>query len=192
MFYSEGYTLIILMASKLPNILVTGTPGTGKTSTSQLAAERSGLKHLNVSEIVKEFDCHEGKDSEGFDTYILDEDKLCDVLEEMVADGGCIVDFHTPEIFPERWFELVLVLRSNTATLFDRLSQRGYNEKKRSENMECEIMGIVMEAAKESYADEIVHELQSNTIEDLDNNVDRLISWLEAWKVNNNYTSTPN
>ena len=170
---------------KLPNVLLTGTPGTGKTSTAQLAAERTGLKHINVGDLVKQHNCHEGKDDEGFDSYILDEDKLCDVMEPIMAEGGCLVDFHTSEIFPERWFELVLVLRSTTEALFDRLTERGYNEKKRAENIEAEIMQICVEAAKESYAAEIVHELQSNTIEDLENNVDRVEQWLQAWKTNN-------
>lgn len=168
----------------LPNILITGTPGTGKTSTAQLAAEKSSFKYVNVGDLVKQYECHEGKDGE-FDAYILDEDKLCDVMEPILAEGGCIVDFHSPEFFPERWFELVLVLRTNTEVLFDRLESRGYSDKKRSENMECEIMEIVSEAAKESYAAEIVHELQSNTVDELESNVDRVISWIDAWKVNN-------
>ena len=168
----------------LPNVLITGTPGTGKTSTSQLVAERSGFKCVNVGDLVKQHECHEGKDGE-FDAYILDEDKLCDVMEPIMAEGGCIVDFHSPEFFPERWFELVLVLRTKTEVLFDRLGARGYNEKKQAENMECEIMEIVSEAAKESYAAEIVHELQSNTIEELESNVDRVLSWIDAWKSNN-------
>ena len=102
-----------------------------------------------------------------------------------MAEGGCIVDFHSPEFFPERWFELVLVLRTQTEVLYDRLETRGYSDKKRSENMECEIMEIVSEAAKESYAAEIVHELQSNTVEELESNVERVLSWIEAWKANN-------
>jgi adenylate kinase len=89
-------------ALKLPNILITGTPGTGKTTTAQAAAERTGLKYINCGDLVKEHECHEGVDEEGFDAFVLDEDKLCDIMEPMMEEGGCIVDFHTPEIFPER------------------------------------------------------------------------------------------
>lgn len=172
------------MPVALPNILITGTPGTGKSSTAQLAAEKTGFKWVNVGDLVKEHHCHEGKDGE-FDSYILDEDKLCDVMEPILMEGGCIVDFHSPEFFPERWFELVLVLRTKTDVLFDRLESRGYNEKKRSENMECEIMEIVSEAARESYAPEIVHDLHSNTVEELESNVDRVVGWIADWKSNN-------
>lgn len=168
----------------LPNILITGTPGTGKTETAKLAAERTGLKHINVGDLVKKHECHEGKD-EDFDSYIVDDDKICDLLEPLVEEGGCIVDFHSAELFPERWFELVLVLRADTAVLFDRLTARGYTEKKRTENMECEIMQVVLEEARDSYEPSIVHELQSTTVEDMESNVERISGWLENWKENN-------
>ncbi|CAM9243110.1 unnamed protein product [Discosporangium mesarthrocarpum] len=35
-----------------PNVLITGTPGTGKTCTCQAIAERTGLRQINVGEVV--------------------------------------------------------------------------------------------------------------------------------------------
>lgn len=95
--------------SKKPNILITGTPGTGKTSLAQIVAEKTGLKHIEVSDFVKQNECFEEFDEE-FQTLILDEDKLCDLLEPILSEGGNVLDFHSCEIFPERWFDLVLVL----------------------------------------------------------------------------------
>jgi adenylate kinase len=172
------------MSKVRPNILITGTPGTGKTETSKLAAERIGFKHINVGDLVKLHECYEGKDNE-FDALIVDDDKICDVMEPIMAEGGNIVDFHSVELFPERWFELVLVLRSDTAVLYDRLVERGYNDKKRNENIECEIMQVVLDEARSSYDPTIVHELHSNDVDDLENNVERIYSWYEAWKENN-------
>jgi len=57
------------------NILITGTPGTGKSTLSELLSSKSGLRHIDVSELVKEKDLHDGRDEE-FDTYILNEDKV--------------------------------------------------------------------------------------------------------------------
>ncbi|TYZ62347.1 hypothetical protein PybrP1_002598 [[Pythium] brassicae (nom. inval.)] len=165
---------------RLPNILVTGTPGTGKTSMCQRIAERTPLQHVNVGDLVKERELHEGRDEE-FDTLVLDEDKVCDEMEEMMSEGGRVVDFHTCDFFPERWFDLVLVLRVDNTTLFDRLQRRGYSEKKVSENVECEIMEVVLQEARESYAAEIVQELESRTIEDMENNVERVVAWIQQW-----------
>ncbi|CAO3621724.1 unnamed protein product [Cunninghamella blakesleeana] len=174
------------MEQKLPNILVTGTPGTGKTTTSEMIAETTGLQHINVGELVKSNQFHEGY-LEEYDTHILDEDKLLDEMEEMLQEGGKVVDFHTCEIFPERWFDSVLVLRADTHVLYDRMEKRGYNQKKRDENMECEIMQVVLEEARESYAPEIVVELKSNDIDDMESNVERVKLWLDAWKKNNGH-----
>jgi adenylate kinase len=58
-----------------PNILVTGTPGTGKTTTCELIASATGLRHLNVGEMVKAQELHSGWDEE-FQCYIIDEDKV--------------------------------------------------------------------------------------------------------------------
>ncbi len=181
---SCGVCLVGKNMTVLPNILITGTPGTGKTETARLASEKTGMKHVNVGELVKANNCHEGKD-EDFDTYIVDDDKICDLLEPMLEEGGCIVDFHSAELFPERWFELVLVLRADTSVLFDRLTDRGYNDRKRDENIECEIMQVVLEEAREAYDHNIVHELNSNTLEELESNVERICTWLDNWKTNN-------
>lgn len=169
----------------LPNILITGTPGSGKTTCSQEASRiLDGFTHFNVGDFVKENACHEGRD-EAFDTFILDEDKLLDGMEPVLSKGGVIVDFHSPEIFPERWFDLVLVLRVNTQILYDRLNKRGYNSKKIDENMSCEIMNVVSEEAHESYDDAIVHELDFNSLEDMDGAMDRIKTWFDSWKVDN-------
>ena len=58
----------------------------------------------------------------------------------------------------------------------------GYNQRKIQENMECEIMQVVLETARESYAEEIVVELPSNTVADMESNVDRVQRWLDAYK----------
>ena len=51
--------------------------------------------------------------------------------------------------------------------------------------MECEIMGVLLEEARESYPDEIVHELPSNSPEDMESNIERIMSWIEKWKKDN-------
>jgi len=70
-----------------PNILITGTPGTGKTSTASLAAETLGLTHIDCSKLVVEKKLYHEKNEE-FDTYIIDDDALCDELEESMQQGG--------------------------------------------------------------------------------------------------------
>lgn len=58
-----------------PNIIVTGTPGVGKTTHCESLAENTGLKHLSINKVVKERGCHDGFD-DGFKSWIVDEDKV--------------------------------------------------------------------------------------------------------------------
>ncbi len=63
------------MARTVPNVIITGTPGVGKTSHCELLAERTGLKHLSINQVVKDKECHEGWDEE-YQSWIVDEDKV--------------------------------------------------------------------------------------------------------------------
>lgn len=58
-----------------PNIIITGTPGVGKTTHCESLAEKLGLKHVSVNQIVKDKECHEGWDDE-YQCWIVDEDKV--------------------------------------------------------------------------------------------------------------------
>ena len=86
-------------------------------------------------------------------------------------------DHHACELFPERWFDLVLVLRVGTETLYDRLTARGYPEPKLQENLQCEIMQVVLEEAREAYAAEVVVELRNESEADLESMLARVAAW---------------
>jgi len=164
-----------------PSILITGTPGTGKTTTAEAVAAATGLAHLNVGELVKEQGLHAGWD-EGFQAFILDEDKVVDALEEGVGGGGALVDHHGCDFFPERWFDLVVVLTADNGVLHERLTRRGYPPSKVSENVECEIMMVVLEEASDSYPPHVLLPLPSNSVEELEANVGRIVEWVRAFR----------
>ena len=64
-------------------------------------------------------------------------------------------------------------------------SFRGYNQKKLTENIECEIFQTILEEAKESYQPEIVHELRNNTLEDFELNINQIEQWVVQWRTTN-------
>ncbi|KAK9127476.1 hypothetical protein Syun_016273 [Stephania yunnanensis] len=165
---------------KKPNILITGTPGTGKTTTSSLLADAAQLRHINVGDLVKQKNLHDGWD-EDLQCHVVDEDLVCDELEDMMEEGGNIVDYHGCDFFPERWFDCVVVLRTDNPILYDRLSNRGYTGSKLSNNIECEIFQVLLEEAKASYPENIVVALQSDSIEDMSKNVETLVDWVRRW-----------
>jgi hypothetical protein len=107
----------------LPNILVTGTPGVGKSSfASELVTmlhrtkpcernekewEQIRIRHVNVgalaAEVARKMSCERDQTR---DCWVLDsaaEDEMLDELEIETSSGGCILDFHSNNLFPERW-----------------------------------------------------------------------------------------
>ena len=111
----------------MPNILITGTPGTGKTTLAQaIVAAHPQMRHIELSKVIAEQELHEGRD-EHFDTLIMDDDKVVDYLEDVMdihKHRNTIVDFHTSDFFPERWFDLVIVLRTDAAPHYERLEAK--------------------------------------------------------------------
>nr|CAD7590268.1 unnamed protein product [Timema genevievae] len=104
-------------------ILDEGTPGVGKSTLAMQLAEKTGLEWLEVSRLAQQLGCLQEYD-EVYQCPVLDEDKLLDNMEFMMGPGGKIVDYHGCDFFPERWFDIVFVLRTNNTLLYDRLTNR--------------------------------------------------------------------
>ena len=173
------------MDIKLPNILITGTPGVGKTSFAVLLQEKlkelKGLdfKNINIGKLVNEKKLYKKWNKE-FDVPEFDEDMVNDELEPLLYEGGVILDFHSSGFLPEALINFVVLLRCNNTELYDRLAARGYSDKKITENIDCEIMEVTSEEVKESYKQDIILELKSEKIEDMENNLDLVIKALES------------
>lgn len=164
-----------------PNVLITGTPGVGKTSISSKIAELKGYEHINVSKVVIDNKLYSEYDK-AKDTYVIDEDKLIDYLEPIMEKGGKIIDHHSVDLYPREWFGLCVVLRVGTEQHYDRLKKRGYSDKKREENMEAEIFGMLEEEAEEYFEDTStkVLSLQNNTQEEFKKNVEEICQEIDA------------
>ena len=50
---------------------------------------------------------------------------MIDELDPLMSGKtGVIIDYHQTDFFPERWFDVVFVLRTETAILYERLEKR--------------------------------------------------------------------
>ena len=63
--------------------------------------------------------------------------------------------------------------------MYKRLETRGYNEKKLKDNIQRESFLVLDKEALASYKEEIVHQLPSNKPEDLEDNINQILKWIE-------------
>ena len=63
------------MQREAPNILITGTPGVGKTTLAADVAENTGLEHLSVSDFVRMHNLQESYD-EARSAHVVDDDNV--------------------------------------------------------------------------------------------------------------------
>lgn len=116
------------------------------------------------------------------DALLLDEDKVVDALDPVLAPGGVVVDYHGSDFFPARCFDRVLVLTADTATLWDRLEARGYGAAKVRENVQCEIMRVCADEALAAWPAGDVVVAPSNSVEEMDANVEATVEWARGWR----------
>ena len=62
---------------------------------------------------------------------------------------------------------------------------RNYPEAKLQENLDSEIMEVLLQEARDSYDEEIIVELTSNTSDEMESNIERVEEWITNWKKNN-------
>ncbi|CAB1414067.1 unnamed protein product [Pleuronectes platessa] len=73
---------------KRPNVLLTGTPGVGKTTLGKELAQRTELTYVNIGDLAQEGQLYDGYDEE-YKCPILDEDRVVDELDEKMTTLSC-------------------------------------------------------------------------------------------------------
>ncbi len=130
-------------------IVVTGVPGTGKTTLSTLLAAELKAEHIELTRLVKE-----GGLSQGWDqaraTTIADMKALRHAIANIVENttSHVVIDGHySPEVAPRDETTLVVVLRRAPWVLTEELKARGYSTRKIRENVEAELLGTCLNDA---------------------------------------------
>jgi adenylate kinase len=136
-------------------IVVSGTPGTGKTTYAKKLAKEKGFLYIDVNKVIDE-----NKISEGYDrkrkTKIIDTDKLNKHLISLIKKEeknkktkGIVIDSHLSHYLPKKYVELCVITKCGLKELKKRLEKRGYDKKKVRENVDAEIFNVCMTEARE-------------------------------------------
>lgn len=135
-------------------IIVTGTPGTGKTALSKKLAKKLAFRYLDVGSIIKKCNFSEDYD-EKRKTHIVDAKKLNrELVREIMnckkTEKGVIIDSHLSHHLPKKYVDLCIVTKCNLRVLEKRLRKKKYFKAKIRENMDVEIFDVCLNEAKEN------------------------------------------
>ncbi len=130
-------------------IIVTGTPGTGKTAFAKKLANKLKYRYLDVNRIISEKNIEEGYDQER-KCRIIDVKKLNNVLVELIKkDKKVVIDSHLSHYLPKKYVEKCYVTRCDIKELEKRLKKRKYPKEKIRENLDAEIFDVCLIEAKD-------------------------------------------
>ena len=123
-------------------IIVTGTPGTGKTTFAKELTRATGADYVNVTKYVSEHKLYGGIDRRRR-TKIIDVERTRRGLQKELkaARGLVVIDTHIPDgIVPKKIVKLIFVLRCDPRILENRLRAKKWKTSKVRENVLAEII----------------------------------------------------
>jgi len=149
--------------------LISGTPGTGKTSVSKEITKIINAKVISLNSLAQ---------SEGFvseydeerETWIINEEKLRKKTLALIKQAKTenlevlIIESHFADIIPENLIDLILILRCDPSILSQRLRERGYKDKKIKENIQSEILGNCVNYFIENNVKKPIYEMDTSKL----------------------------
>jgi len=130
----------------MKNIIISGTPGCGKTSVAKelsnlISGRIISLNELAISEDFS-FEYDEDRktlivDFKIFLPYVLKKIKKI----KKINPSFLIIESHFSDIIPNKLVDYVFILRCYPDELVNRLKEKNYNSKKITENIQAEILG---------------------------------------------------
>jgi len=134
-------------------VIVTGTPGTGKTFFAKELSRKFCFDYVYVKKLIKQ-----KKLSSGFDKKrncnIIDTKKLNSALIGIInkADKNkknLVIDSHLSHYLPKKYVDVCFVTKCSLKELKRRLQKRKYSKEKIRENLDAEIFDTCLIEAEE-------------------------------------------
>ena len=128
-------------------VAITGTPGVGKSTVSKIL--RKDYRVIDIHSYAEEHGLFEDFDEDA-GSYDVDVEKLNESIMSEDLDGTVFLDGHLSHFVD---CDKIIVLRCEPHKIYDRLKQRGYDEKKIIENVQTEVLDIILSESVDSGID---------------------------------------
>lgn len=137
-------------------IIVTGTPGTGKTEIAKEVAKKLKFKYIDANDVIKKNNLSEKYDKKR-NTYIVDENKLAKALIKVIKkEKNTVIDSHMSHFIEKKYVDLCIVTKCKIPELRKRMAKRKYSPLKIKENIDSELFDVCCNEAYENRHDLLI------------------------------------
>lgn len=157
------------------HVIITGSPGVGKTTAAKALAERLDCPAFNEKQLALEMGL--GRWDEEQDELVIPLGEFAGAVEELfkreksvVVEGHLLCEIRLKPDF-------VVLIRLHPETLEARLEERGYSAEKVQDNVFCEGIDYCKKHVERNYDREKIVEIQSG--KNIKETLDRIIRGLK-------------
>ncbi len=139
-------------------VALSGTPGTGKTSVSNLL-KNQGYSIIDLNQIAIDYGFVTGYDGKR-DTKIIDIEGLDIYIKEKYKKNGIVfVDGHSSHLLTAA--DYTIILRCHPKVLKQRLKTKGWKFEKIKENVDAETLDIILSEAYDLHNEKKLFEIDT-------------------------------
>jgi len=149
------------MNKKILVVIISGTPGTGKTTIARKIAAMHKLKYIAGESLIRKYAL-----SEGYDPLrkckIVNPNKFSKAMKQVISSlsketKGVVFDSHLSHVLSSKVVDHCIITKCKLSVLKKRLVKRKYAQKKIRENLDAEIFDVCyMEALEKGHKVRIV------------------------------------
>lgn len=153
----------------MKRVIISGTPGTGKTSVSKLITQKINARMISLSKLAISNNLTVGYDLKR-ETSVIDAKKIIiqvnKIIETYIEDNVevLIIESHFSDIIPNNLIDYAIVLRCHPDELTKRLKKRNYRKEKIIENVQAEILGTCMKYLIEKKLEKDIIEINATNL----------------------------